>query len=276
MHVKFNLKKEYIFEVVKIATTFWALSITKLQFISSKMICLIFFWHFPSMSNVDFFHVSCRETPCIMRNIETKTILELYDRCIIPSFLNNAHSGKSRPESVILIRPPRLPAAAMQPPEGVSRKAYLGRTLESAMRPPRGRLICLDISRSDFKIESDSGVWLRCTLHTSFELMQRFMLRDALQNPHAFRVSFWASKQQTLYRERKRNKYWQVWLLLVLRAVFDGNRERVCWFESKKTYYDMFRWYFLLKRKEIKGSRAIQPQKPDFFPVIFPVDTVVK
>ena len=28
----------------------------------------------------------------IMRNIETKTILELYDSCVIPSFLNNAES----------------------------------------------------------------------------------------------------------------------------------------------------------------------------------------
>ena len=48
-------KKRKFFEVVKRDTTFWALSVTKLQFISFSMICLIFFWHFSSISYVDFF-----------------------------------------------------------------------------------------------------------------------------------------------------------------------------------------------------------------------------
>ena len=48
-------KKSIILEVVKRDTTFWALSVTKLQFISSSMICIIFFWNFSSISYVDSF-----------------------------------------------------------------------------------------------------------------------------------------------------------------------------------------------------------------------------
>ena len=48
-------KKRIFFEVFKRDETFWALYVTKLQFINSSMIYSIFFWHFSSISYVDFF-----------------------------------------------------------------------------------------------------------------------------------------------------------------------------------------------------------------------------
>ena len=75
--------------MVKRDTTSWALPVIKLQFISSWMICLIFFWHLLSRSYVDFFHVSCRETPCISVYFYTRALswavrpclISLYDAC---------------------------------------------------------------------------------------------------------------------------------------------------------------------------------------------------
>ena len=89
MHIKFDLKKNIFFEVVKRDTAFWALPVTKLQFISSKTICLIFFLTLSIYELCRFFHVSCRETPCIVFHWMKVDIQESREMMFLIDIRNN-------------------------------------------------------------------------------------------------------------------------------------------------------------------------------------------
>ena len=58
-------QKKNFFQMVKIGTTFSTLSLTKLQLISFYLHHRRIFYEAQILRYVDFFWVSCRETPCM-------------------------------------------------------------------------------------------------------------------------------------------------------------------------------------------------------------------
>ena len=68
MHVKFNLKKEYVFCGGKEGHIILSIVYNKTVVYKLQNDMFNFFLHFPSMSYVYFFNVSCRQTPC--RNVQ--------------------------------------------------------------------------------------------------------------------------------------------------------------------------------------------------------------